>query len=772
MMSQEPSIPPIEPEIPAPEVQEPEAQAIEPQVYEPSVLDFLKSRLAFWRPGPRIELPSLPAKDLPFRDEQDDNQPQPRLSPTYPRPQPTPRLPRQPLQVPWLALMVLFFAVTAQLLLEPRPDRSWNIGLVFYLAAAGLAVLAWRKSDLALPEIAAESNFFANQPVRLIPLLSALVLGSLAFVLFGEYQFNQLNVAIWLGALASLTLAFWRPPTQAFIFFQKTKQILSQTNWSIHVNGHTLALAAALMIGLVFLTLDIRQNPGEMISEHAEKLMDVNAVWNGTAQTGFPRNIGNEFLQVYLTSIVAALLHTGISFLSLKAGTLLCGFLTLPFIYLLGKEIGNQRVGLLALAFASIAYWPNVISRSGFSFVLYPFFFAPALYFLLLGLRSSASADNPGLNNGNRNAFILAGVCLGLGLNGYSAFQIVPLIFMVGIGLYILHQRSRQALQNALTGLAISFLFALIVCLPALRFTLKYQDTFVFLSLFRLGSPLPPLTTNPLVAFFSNLWHALLMFSWDNGDIWVLAIPRRPVLDFVTGALFHLGALFLLMRYWRKHRWQDLFVLLSIPMLLLPSILALAYPAENPALNRGAGALIPTFLLVGLALDGIMHSIEKRMSFGGARLAGILALGLFTIASLQNFTLIFSQFAEAHSRSSWNTSEIGEVVRSFADLAGTPENAWLVAYPYWVDSRLVMINAGFPERDNAILPDQISKTTADPRQKLFILNTQDAISLSNLRNLYPQGWLQTYVSQKPTKDFWLYFVPAVVTNAASPQTTR
>ena len=33
--------------------------------------------------------------------------------------------------------------------------------------------------------------------------------------------------------------------------------------------------------------------------------------------------------------------------------------------------------------------------------------------------------------------------------------------------------------------------------------------------------------------------------------------------------------------------------LLSIPLLMLPSILSLAFPDENPALNRAAGDLTP-----------------------------------------------------------------------------------------------------------------------------------------------------------------------------------
>jgi hypothetical protein len=70
----------------------------------------------------------------------------------------------------------------------------------------------------------------------------------------------------------------------------------------------------------------------------------------------------------------------------------------------------------------------------------------------------------------------------------------------------------------------------------------------------------------------------------------------------VSAALFYLGMGLLLLRYLRQRNWEDLFLLLAVPMLMLPSILSLAYPAENPAPNRAGGALVPVFVIVGLCL--------------------------------------------------------------------------------------------------------------------------------------------------------------------------
>jgi len=103
---------------------------------------------------------------------------------------------------------------------------------------------------------------------------------------------------------------------------------------------------------------------------------------------------------------------------------------------------------------------------------------------------------------------------------------------------------------------------------------------------------------------------------------------------------------------------------------------------------------------------------------------------------------------------------MGAVVRSFTELNGSPDTAWLVGYPYWADSRLVMINAGFPFRDNAIWPQSFPDTATDPRPKLFIINPNDVDDKTALQSLYPNGWLMEYQSKYETKNFLLFFVPA------------
>jgi len=258
--------------------------------------------------------------------------------------------------------------------------------------------------------------------------------------------------------------------------------------------------------------------------------------------------------------------------------------------------------------------------------------------------------------------------------------------------------------------------------------------------------------------------NALKMFNWNNGGIWVHSVPNRPALDVVTGALFLIGLVLLVVRYVRRRHWLDLFLLLSIPILLLPSILSLAFPDENPSLNRTAGALIPAFLIAALALDGLITA------FGSGRGRRWLALGvtgmLLWASASQSFQLVFHQFDRNFRQNAWNSSEMGAVIKGFGAVYGETDTAWVVPFPYWVDTRLVGMWAGIPNRDFAIWSEQLPETLQISGPKLFIVkasltdaraNDQETVDL--LKQLHPQGSLSMHRSPVTGHDFWVYLVP-------------
>ncbi len=654
----------------------------------------------------------------------------------------------------WRTWLAFALALAAQLSLQPHQGaaRQWETGFILFVLAGLVLVWANLKHEWSLQawqtsvEQPSEDRTFIRYSVAFI---ASLVFSLITFTTFKAGLFTWLNLVMWFLALVTMIWAFWRPGPHARGWLSRVRDFISRPGWNIRLDRWALLVLAAFGLAVFFRTYHLMQVPSQMVSDHAEKLLDISRVLAGKTSVFFPNNGGREFFQFYLTAGIILLFKTGLTFMSLKIGTTLAGLATLYFIYLLGKEVGNSRVGLLAMTFAGIAYWPNVISRFGLRLPMYPLFYAPALYFLIRGLRTR-----------DRNKFALSGLFLGLGLNGYTAFRVVPLVILVAIGLYLLHKQSKGYRQQAIWGLFALVIISFIVFIPLLRYILENPQGVIFRSMSRLGTWEQPLPGPAWQIFLDNLRKSLTMFSWDDGNTWPISVPNIPVLDVISSALFHLGVVLVAIRYIRQKNWTDIFTLISIPLLMLPSILSLAFPAENPSLSRSAGAIIPVFLIIGLALDGLLKLIESMSASSWNKgLAWLVGLVLLVGACAQNYDLVFNQYRELFDASAWNTSEVGQVVRDFTHMEGTAKTQWLVAYPYWVDSRLVMINAGFPTQDDAIMPENLKSTQAEPGAKLFILNTQDNPSLETLKSLYPGGWMTEYQSKYPNKNFLMFLVP-------------
>jgi len=368
------------------------------------------------------------------------------------------------------------------------------------------------------------------------------------------------------------------------------------------------------------------------------------------------------------------------------------------------------------------------------------------------------------LRTRNRNDFIISGLFLGLGLHGYSPIRIVPFVVVTAVVLYALHAQSKGVRRDALLWLVVLGLASLLVFIPLLRFTVDNPGAFSYRAFSRLGSIEQPLPVPALQIFFSNLWNGIRMFNWDDGEIWVHSVTHRPALDVVSAALFLIGVLLLLTRYIRNRHWLDLFLLLSIPLLAMPSILSLAYPAENPALNRAGGAYVPVFVVVALALD----SIVKGLGLGKLRtgFAWGFAMILFAFSGIQNYDLVFRQYYSSFLTGAWNTSEMGAIIQEFEELHDQTDTVWIVPHPHWVDTRLPGVWAGIPNRDFAIWRDNLPETVQLPGPKLFLVRANQDISDANdqetmdvLHELYPQGTLELHNSEVIGHDFWIYSVP-------------
>ncbi len=364
----------------------------------------------------------------------------------------------------WRAIVGCMIAVGAQYLLENNHNNT-GLAIICYGISAVLLIASYKTADLR------EIFSIAKSKVKSLKIVAnptyfvlCLLFVAASFLSFNNNRFTGWNVTLWAGALFFCVLTFW---DQRHKNQNKKKRLKKKIHFLLYV----LILGIAVFYRCYLLD----QIPGEMFSDHAEKLLDVMDVLYGKYSIFFTRNTGREPLQFYLTAAIIRIFQTGIRFLSLKIGMVLAGILTLPYIYLLGKQITNKWVGLIAMFLAGIAYWPNVISRVALRFSLYPLFTAPVLYHLFKGLRTK-----------NRNDLILCGLFLGLGLLGYSPARILPVLVTAVFLLFWFHQKRQKNSQFDLSQIMVVAFCALIVFLPLFRYFIENPEYFNYRALSRL----------------------------------------------------------------------------------------------------------------------------------------------------------------------------------------------------------------------------------------------------------------------------------------------
>jgi hypothetical protein len=148
---------------------------------------------------------------------------------------------------------------------------------------------------------------------------------------------------------------------------------------------------------------------------------------------------------------------------------------------------------------------------------------------------------------------------------------------------------------------------------------------------------------------------------------------------------------------------------------------------------------------------------------------GVLALAI-TVTAI-NYRRYFVDYWNQYRHNAINTTEIASAIRGFVESGGDAANAWIIAWPYWVDTRGVGIELGSPPWNNVILsPEELDAHGKPPlgeagpdtyagRPRFYVLYHQDVQSLTQLYALFPDGWSSLYTAEQPGRSFVLFYVP-------------
>jgi hypothetical protein len=704
-----------------------------------------------------------------MRDQEDDRYPD--------------RSSSQPLNLKPAALLIaLGLALEAQYLLSQR--NLVLAGVIFYTVAIAFflwGVGGWDGGErlMPIPEASAHREDSRERPsppsVRIGLGLLSLPLALLAYQGFAGNRFSTLGLVAWGGALVTYCLAaVGFLPVSRFIDRVRFRGMrllegVQRPRLRFHLSRTTILLAAITLIGVFFRVYRLAGVPPEMTADHAEKLLDVYDVLNGARPIFFSRNTGREAMQFYLTAALIRFTPLTFSHLTLKVGTALVSIVAVPLTYALGRAIYGRGIGLLAASFVALSRWHIAISRVGLRFPFTPTFVALTLLFFFRAFRHNRRGD-----------WLACGLALGAGLHGYMSMRFVPLLLVVLTGAKVAFDAIRRlrhrtmgaeatpkrwveqtALSSRFWGHAVLGAGAsLLVFLPLLRYWRDEPEMFWYRVLTRVSSLEKPLSGGPWQLLFANVKDALLMFNYRGGPVWVNTVPGDSVLDTVVGGLFVLGVAFALWQLLYRGDRRAAYLLLSLFVLLLPSATSLAFPEENPSVVRAGGAIPIVALLSALPVYVVVGALGDALG-PRSRWRTLVVLGaLFISTAGLTYNWYFGEYERQYRRQAWNATELGRVARAFADNVGDLDHVYHIAYPWWVHTPNIGINAGDVTWRNVVLDlDDLADHAKDPAPKLYLLHVDDRGSLNALRFRFPLGRLQRCESAVPGQDFLIYFVP-------------
>lgn len=632
---------------------------------------------------------------------------------------------------PWIGLAGLALLILASWGLESKDASPAILGQL----TAGLLLWAWIAWGAPPADGLGDLDPPADGPRR-IPLVLSVVGAGLCAWSMPAKEFDSAGVVFWIEAIAGWLWAWWPPRVPHATALAPSADQLS-------VRTRLTALAAVLVVGSFFLFYRLAGVPADPVSDHAEEMLDMFDLLNGKFHIFFPRNLGVAPFHFYWTSALVAGLKFPLRYLTVKIATSAIGLLAIPAIYLAGSELGGAWLGLASAAFLAWGKWPVSLARQGMEYV----YAVPPTIFVIWALLRY-------MRRGDRVSALAAGIGVGAGLYTYPSFRVVPLLVLTAFALMLLDRR-RARIRRVLAGhFILVAATAAIVFLPLGKFALLHRGQFWYRSFTRITGMERAIPGDRLQIFAGNLWNMARSFHWHGSDGWTVMARYDPFLEIVGGGLLFAG-LVLLAGLALRGAWRWIWLLLALFVLTLPSTLSLAFPIENPSLNRAGPAIPAVFLIASLPFAYLCAAFWRLR--GALRAAGCLVLaGVCGLSIQQNFRAYFRVFANSYEQMTNHSIRMSEMLEQYHARGVPYSQCYLLAYTGWVDGRHIAIEIGDPGwvKEHLVLPPELP-VNLRKRPLVFIYNLNDKERVDRLRWMYP-GTEYIALQSHPDRDFGVY----------------
>jgi len=612
------------------------------------------------------------------------------------------------------------------------------------LACLSAGVLLWvlvAAIDPPAPDRLGALDPPAPRP-RIVPLALALLSAGVCWWRMPYEEFRRDGVAAWVATVVLWLIAWWPPRFASPPSAAASSSSRRGRRWAARV-----ALAVIVLVAAGFLFHDLAGVPSNPVSDHAEEMQDLRDLLAGRTAIYFFRNLGIAPFHFYWTATFLKILHLPVRYIWLKAATASFGLLLVPALYAAGVELAGPGLGLAAAAFAACGKWPVSLARQGQEYDYAVPLAAFVLWALLRWMR-----------RGDRGSMLLAGMGIGAGLGTYTSFRVVPLLVPLAVAVALFDRRRRGRWSRVVGEGLLAAGTAVLAFLPILRYALFAPQREYFWSriLTRATDAERAVEGSPLAIFASNLAHMAQAFHWKGSSTWTVLAQYDPFLDAFTGALLLAGVV-LLLRLAAARAWRWTFLAPVLLVLTLPSTLVIAFPDENPSLNRADTAIPVVFLLAGLPFAYLCSGFWRERV--GLRVAGLAALGVGLASSArENARSYFVQLGTDYDQIIEHSMEMAEAIRQNAANGIPIERQYLLAVDYWVDARNVALDLDDPKwADTNNVPTPRVPNLSE-RPLAFIYRSNDTERLATLERLYPGGTNRLMPQSHPDRNFSVYVV--------------
>ncbi len=458
----------------------------------------------------------------------------------------------------------------------------------------------------------------------------------------------------------------------------------------------------------------------------------------------------------------------------------LIGTLTLPAVYWLGRRLVGRFGALISLGLISFSYWHINFSRVGFRAILmvlvtaWAFAFIAEGFYRLVYQRKGALKCTKDKKKCDETAkipfgtyifFAVGGLFLGLSLHTYIAVRISPaVLFALWITVPLFFS---NFLKDILKALLVTGVFAFITAAPMLYDFVKNPEHFTG----RSSAVSVMADPNPALALGKSVSLTLASFVFYGDQNWRHNYPALPLLPPVLGFVLFGSIIWgfiyffkeLIIKFWKKsenekektnqRKWTAVswfFIISWWGLLLLPVVLT---REGLPHALRSIGALVPTFLLLGMVAQHLARHKSTKTAF-------LLLVLIHGLLNVYVYFFIWGKSALAYGAFEHRLSGIGAYLND--ESREHPEiNLYMIANQdaLHTDANLPVsmepirfFSWNYRNKIHYVLPEDFKiKDIKLPAQ--IVMQLDDPTMLAKVREIFPQAkFVRVKVGPKRSDD--------------------